>query len=160
LKLGNLLVTSLQTYRVNGDSLQVRGLVPDIVIPTDRADLRQLREHESVATPSYDQIAPIDHANLARLIAEQKAELQAQSDRRRERSAAFQALVQKFEQSHAARTQKYASLNEQRAGKEARPSSSDDSSENVDGPLFQPDAVTDEVVAIAADYLNLLKGSR
>jgi hypothetical protein len=35
----------------------------------------------------------------------------------------------------------------------------DDPSENLDGPLFQPDAVTDEVVAIAADYLNLLKGA-
>lgn len=158
LKLGKLSVTTLQLYRVNGDSTQGRGLIPDVAIPTDAEDLRRIQDCYSVAEPQYDQIAPIEHANLARLVAEQKAELQARSDRRREKSVAFRALLQKFEQSHAAKTQKYASLNEQRARQEGWASSDNSSAENVDGPLFQPDAVNDEVVAIAADYLNVLKG--
>ena len=82
----------------------------EIQVIADAADFQPVRETFSVAEPSYDQIAAVEHANLARLVAEQKAELQTKSDRRREKLPAFRALLEKFEQSQAAKTRPSGSI--------------------------------------------------
>ena len=58
--LGNVKLTLQKFYRINGGATQLRGVVPDVVLP-DRFDFLKFREKDNVSALPWDQIAKADY---------------------------------------------------------------------------------------------------
>ncbi|RZM04887.1 MAG: tail-specific protease, partial [Pedobacter sp.] len=58
--LGTVKLTLQKFYRVNGGATQLRGVVPDVVIP-DRMELAKAREKDNTSSLSWDEIAKADY---------------------------------------------------------------------------------------------------
>lgn len=58
--LGTVKLTLQKFYRVNGGATQLRGVVPDVVIP-DRMELLKSREKDNETSLSWDEIAKVDY---------------------------------------------------------------------------------------------------
>ena len=58
--LGTVKLTLQKFYRVNGGATQLRGVVPDVVIP-DRLELAKAREKDNPTSLSWDEIAKVDY---------------------------------------------------------------------------------------------------
>lgn len=78
--LGSLKITTQKFYRVNGGSTQLRGVEPDIVIPTSYDLLEQGERKDENAVP-WDQIMSADFSpyglDFAKLTKKSKARIQA-----------------------------------------------------------------------------------
>ena len=58
--LGTVKLTLQKFYRVNGGATQLRGVIPDVVIP-DRLELAKAREKDNPSSLSWDEIAKVDY---------------------------------------------------------------------------------------------------
>ncbi|MBC7889826.1 MAG: carboxy terminal-processing peptidase [Ferruginibacter sp.] len=58
--LGTVKLTLQKFYRINGGATQLRGVVPDVVIP-DRMELAKSREKDNPTSLSWDEIARVDY---------------------------------------------------------------------------------------------------
>jgi carboxyl-terminal processing protease len=58
--LGTVKLTLQKFYRINGGATQLRGVVPDVVIP-DRMELSKSREKDNPSSLSWDEIAKVDY---------------------------------------------------------------------------------------------------
>ncbi len=58
--LGTVKLTLQKFYRINGGATQLRGVVPDVVIP-DRLELAKAREKDNPAALGWDEIAKVDY---------------------------------------------------------------------------------------------------
>lgn len=58
--LGTVKLTLQKFYRINGGATQLRGVVPDVVIP-DRMELAKFREKDNPTSLSWDEIAKVDY---------------------------------------------------------------------------------------------------
>ncbi len=58
--LGTVKLTLQKFYRVNGGATQLRGVVPDVVLP-GRMELAKAREKDNVTSLSWDEIAKVDY---------------------------------------------------------------------------------------------------
>ncbi|MEP7141994.1 MAG: carboxy terminal-processing peptidase, partial [Ferruginibacter sp.] len=58
--LGTVKLTLQKFYRINGGATQLRGVVPDVVIP-DRMELAKAREKDNPSSLSWDEIAKADY---------------------------------------------------------------------------------------------------
>jgi len=58
--LGTVKLTLQKFYRVNGGATQLRGVVPDVIIP-DRMELAKAREKDNPTSLSWDEIAKVDY---------------------------------------------------------------------------------------------------
>lgn len=58
--LGTVKLTLQKFYRINGGATQLRGVVPDVVIP-DRMELAKAREKDNPTSLSWDEIAKVDY---------------------------------------------------------------------------------------------------
>lgn len=58
--LGTVKLTLQKFYRINGGATQLRGVVPDVVIP-DRMELARAREKDNASSLSWDEIAKVDY---------------------------------------------------------------------------------------------------
>jgi carboxyl-terminal processing protease len=58
--LGSIKITMQKFYRINGSSTQLRGVVPDIILPDPYSEI-ELGEAESDAPLAYDEIAPASY---------------------------------------------------------------------------------------------------
>jgi len=58
--LGTVKLTLQKFYRINGGATQLRGVVPDVVIP-DRMELAKSREKDNPTSLSWDEIAKVDY---------------------------------------------------------------------------------------------------
>lgn len=58
--LGTVKLTLQKFYRINGGATQLRGVVPDVIIP-DRMELAKAREKDNVAALAWDEIAKADY---------------------------------------------------------------------------------------------------
>jgi carboxyl-terminal processing protease len=157
-KLGALQVTTQQFYRVNGDSTQMQGVAPDLILPSLT---EQMKSGESLSSPAlpFDRVAPIEHGNSGTLSAEQKTQLGTLSERRREQSPEFRKLAGDVARLNARRTRKTTSLNEAKAREEGR--SVEDSSQQLkDDRLFEANFYNDEILAITRDYLQAVKANK
>lgn len=56
---GAIKLTIQKFYRVNGGSTQLKGVIPDVILP-DPYDFMKLREKDKVESLKWDQIAPVD----------------------------------------------------------------------------------------------------
>ncbi len=83
--LGTLKLTLQKFYRINGDATQMKGVVPDVVLP-DRLEFLKFREKDNPYALKYDEIASTDYrtwsdnSNMAAVIAGANAETAANSN--------------------------------------------------------------------------------
>lgn len=59
-ELGSIKLTLQKFYRVNGGATQLRGVVPDVILP-DRYDYLKFREKDNTASLSWDEIPKADY---------------------------------------------------------------------------------------------------
>jgi len=57
--LGEIKMTTQKFYRINGGATQLRGVVPDIIIPNEYS-LLDIGERENVNSMAWDEIKPVD----------------------------------------------------------------------------------------------------
>jgi carboxyl-terminal processing protease len=156
-KLGSVSITGLQFYRINGDSTQVRGVIPDVILPSS-TDPPVIISNPNAPILGFDRVAPIERAKNVNLSADQKAELQKRSDARRGQSEAFRRLIDIIAKRDASNKLKVVSLNEDKALEQLQGRLG--SVEVLDDSLFEPGFYNDEVLGIARDYLEMLKASK
>lgn len=97
--LGALRLTIQQFYRANGMSTQVRGVTPDIHIPSVADHIEKLGEGEMDNALDFDEIDPLPHEHWGRVSPELVAQLIDRSAKRREEDEKFQKqaeAIQKF----------------------------------------------------------------
>ena len=58
--LGTVKLTLQKFYRINGGATQLRGVVPDVIIP-DRMELAKAREKDNVTALAWDEISKSDY---------------------------------------------------------------------------------------------------
>lgn len=58
--LGTVKLTLQKFYRINGGATQLRGVVPDVIVP-DRMELSKSREKDNPTSLSWDEIAKVDY---------------------------------------------------------------------------------------------------
>ena len=152
-KLGSLQVIVRQNFRLNGDSLQLRGIRPDVVLPS-LTDRLKVGEAFLPHTIPFDRVEPIHHANFDLINADQRVRLQGLADERCQKSARFKRLVDEMARLEARSARKAISLNEAKASEELKAIGSSQTRRSV-GQEFEPTYYNDEVLAVTADYLRL-----
>jgi len=154
--LGRLRLTWAQFYRPNGDSTQKRGVYADLVLPSIKVitveDFTQNR-----TAIGFDRVSPIAHDVYGMLDRAVWQTLQDRSRARRHSSPEFQKQMKGIDQERHRRRQLLISLNEQKFLEQRMPL---DSPANVSDHPGERDYYLNEVLAVAADYVNLLGGRR
>ena len=170
---GALKLTINQFYRVNGDSTQNRGVQSDVVLPSliDHMDLGESFMDNALA---FDRVEPAKYTANDYITPEILSALRTSSQTRVAANTEFQKDLKDIDRFLARKNRKAVSLNEEarrkeraedqresekkkEEGKESDPVSELEE-ESGGGPVFKQTYYTDEVLAIAIDYANQLKG--
>jgi carboxyl-terminal processing protease len=156
-----------QFYRPNGDSTQKRGVLADVDLPwlTNEMDVGEADLDYAV---EFDRIpaAPFrknDFVNPKLL-----TELKARSVARRNESEDFQKLDKNIRRYREQKDKKVVTLNEEKFLAERAELDAEreeekhfkEQFENADRPVFDRNFYTEEVLAVAIDYLELMQKSR
>ena len=164
--LGALKLTIQQFYRANGESTQIRGVEPDIHIPS-LADQSDFSEGKMDNALKFDKVAPLPHDKYNRVPADLVDRLEARSEERRKANPKFQKrdeMIKKFVERKARHT---ISLNEEKFRAEFigedDPEKKEDEKEKKEKArkkytehlAWESDFYNDEIVNIVADYLTL-----
>jgi carboxyl-terminal processing protease len=173
--LGALKLTIQQFYRPNGDSTQIRGVPPDVHIPSLR-DAGDFGEGRSDSALKFDRVEPLPHDQYNWVTSDLVARLQDRSDSRRKDNAKFkeqQELIKKYLDRKARHE---ISLNEKKFRSETLAADADEEDEDgvrpkdkdkdkdkprkkhSERPAWESTYYNDEVLAIVRDYVTL--GSR
>ncbi|WP_435006299.1 carboxy terminal-processing peptidase [Tundrisphaera lichenicola] len=162
--MGALKLTIQQFYRVNGDSTQIRGVEPDIHIPSifDQADFGEGKMDNAL---KFDHVADRPHDMYNRVPADLVTRLVALSEKRRSENEKFQkreAAIQKIIERKARHA---ISLNEVkfRAETVSEDETKDEAKAKTKGTrkkaseakAWEPNFYNDEVLNIVGDYLSL-----
>jgi carboxyl-terminal processing protease len=163
-KAGSAKVTTAMFHRINGDSTQLRGVVPDIVFPS-YTDLMEIGEKNLDHPLPWAQIPPATYTPDATL-AGRIEDLRARSIARRADSPAFQALQERLDVYRRFRDRKTISLNEEQRWQsyldekrmlddQLRMIRIDENGEDLPGTdKNQEDIILDESLAILIDFLS------
>jgi carboxyl-terminal processing protease len=161
-KLGHLKIVTQRFYRPGGDSMQMRGIVPDVVVPslTDHMDLGE--EHLDYAL-KFDKLRPANYTASKDFPLDDEARrwLNDSSGARRSGSAYFQGLTQKIARYSSSKNAPIP-LNEE---KYVARQSSTDAKKDAANPIpgigdRKLDGYTNEVLSIALDYASRLHFAR
>jgi len=163
--LGALKLTIQQFYRVNGDSTQIRGVEPDIHIPSlfDQAEFGEGKMDNAL---KFDHVAARPHDQFNRVPADLVASLNARSEKRRAESDKFQkrdAAIRKIIERKARHA---ISLNEtkfraetvsEEENKDEATKAKKDKKKSRLGehPAWESNYYNDELLAIVGDYLTI-----
>ena len=162
--MGALKLTIQQFYRVNGDSTQIRGVEPDIHIPSlfDQAEFGEGKMENAL---KFDHVAERKHDQYNRVPADLVTRLVSLSEKRRSESDKFQkrdAAIKKIVERKARHA---ISLNEQkfRAETVSEDENKDEAKAKTKGarkrlsdhPAWEPNYYNDEVLNIVGDYLTI-----
>jgi carboxyl-terminal processing protease len=163
-EMGALKLTIQQFYRPNGDSTQIKGVPPDVHIPSVR-DHSDVGEGKSDAALKFDRVPPLPHDMYNRVPTDLVGRLQARSDERRKSSSKFQEQETAIKRFIERKTRHEISLNEKKFKDELV---SNDDSDDEDKPkpkekrkrhsehvVWEPGFYNDEVASIIADYVTL-----
>jgi carboxyl-terminal processing protease len=168
---GKLKLTIQQFYRVNGDSTQNHGVPSDVVLPSliDHADLGE--SFLDNALP-FDKIPPARYSPNKYVNPEIVSVLQRNSAERIGRNKEFQDLNSVIARYVERKNRKTVSLNEavaraerakETADAEAKALMGEDAegaeTPKADEPVLPKNFYYDEVLNIALDYANLLRGT-
>ena len=166
--LGALKLTIQQFYRINGESPQIRGITPDIHIPSlrDQADFGEGKMDNAL---KFDKVEALPHDQYNQVPSALVAKLEARSWDRRKTDPKFQNQEERIKKYAERKARHTISLNEAKFRAEFIP---DDDAEKAKDettkkekekrkkkytkhPAWEPDYYNDEVVRIVADYLTL-----
>ncbi|NQV24106.1 MAG: carboxy terminal-processing peptidase [Rhodopirellula sp.] len=164
---GHLKLTINQFYRVNGDSTQNLGVKSDVVLPSilDHMDIGESSLDNALA---FDQIAAAEHTSLAYVNADVTSRLKKQSGERIAASEEFKKIQKQIAEYVERKNRKSIPLNaeklrEERANDEKEKDKVDDDAENAeeekDGPVLPVTAYNDEILNVAVDYVEVLRGA-
>ncbi len=163
--LGALKLTIQQFYRPNGESTQIRGVKPDVHIPTTR-DHADFGEGKSDSALEFDKVPALAHDLYNRVTSDLVAKLNERSEARRAEDPKFKEDSQYIEKLIARKARHEISLNEEKFRAETRAQENEDanSPENLakkkgrrgDAPAWDADDYyNQEVARIVADYIAL-----
>jgi carboxyl-terminal processing protease len=163
--LGALKITMQQFYRPKGESTQKRGVVADIELPAltthmdiGEDDLDYAIEFDKIDPAMYDPLSFVDKSILK--------QLRARTAQRQKESEDFGKLLENIVRYREHKARKRVSLNEEeffarRAelnAEEEEKKTLEEQDPDEDENRIERDFYLDEVIAIAVDYLSLLKG--
>jgi len=114
---GELKITIRKFYRVSGASTQLKGVVPDIVLPDVFSYWSMIGESNLTNALPYDTIDPVAYDKL-NLVQPYLGALRAQSDARVQTNKEFDYVRQDIEQYQKTQAERTATLNERDAIKE------------------------------------------
>lgn len=168
---GALKLTINQFYRVNGDSTQVRGVHSDVVLP-DKLDHMDLGEQFLDNALKFDHIAPTEHNAVGLVTPQIVSALQQSSQQRIAANPEFQKLEKEIHSLMERKNRKTISLNLETRRKELqevkptktgavetkKPEEEPGEESTAEGPIFPDNAYNNEILAVAADYVGLVKG--
>ena len=164
--MGALKLTIQQFYRVNGDSTQVRGVEPDIHIPSifDQAEFGEGKMDNAL---KFDHVKPQPHDQFNRVPGPLVAQLNGLSEKRRAESDKFQKRDAAIKKIIDRKTRHAISLNEAKFKAEMVTEEENKDEAKVEGkpkekrkrlsdhPAWEPNYYNDEVLHIVGDYLTL-----
>jgi carboxyl-terminal processing protease len=162
--MGALKLTIKQFYRANGDSTQIRGVEPDIHIPSlfDQAEFGEGKMDNAL---KFDHVAERPHDQYDRVPADLLTRLASLSEKRRAASEKFQKRDAAIKKIIERKARHAISLNEQKFRAEVV--SEDDNKDEAkakpkgprkrltDHPAWESNYYNDEVLSIVGDYLTL-----
>ncbi|RUL88141.1 carboxy terminal-processing peptidase [Tautonia sociabilis] len=167
--LGALRLTIQQFYRANGMSTQVRGVTPDVHIPSVADHIQQLGEGEMDNALAFDKIDDLPHDHYNRVPAELVSLLTERSLERRRTSEKFQKQSEAIQKFIERQNRKELPLNKEKFFAEFQK----DEDDEVDELMDQPEAIAsgrageekkvwntdsfynEEVLKIVGDYVTL-----
>lgn len=162
-KLGALKLTIQQFYRVNGDSTQNRGVMPDVILPslTDHVATAEKDLDHAVA---FDRVKPADYANAGLITAELKSSLQDRSNDRIKKSDDFAKLAKEIDLLKARKARKTMPLNEQELRQQFTQDEAEKAGDKINDPVppepesgaaykFPRNFMNSEVLRIMEDFL-------
>jgi carboxyl-terminal processing protease len=166
---GALKLTINQFYRVNGDSTQNTGVKSDIVLPSliDHMDVGEASLDNALA---FNRIEPAEYDRLAYVNNDVISRLQNASQKRVAANDDFKKLEGDIAKYVDRKNRKTISLNESKLKAERDADRSDDDKKKEEGnddeegdaeegPIFPESAYNDELLNIAVDYVEALRGA-
>ncbi|MBP5182182.1 MAG: carboxy terminal-processing peptidase, partial [Lentisphaeria bacterium] len=114
---GSLKLTNAKFYRINGESTQLRGVVPDIVLPSF-SELMELGEDKLPHAMAWDKIGSVAYVPLRTGIPQCLPFLREQSEKRQEKDPDFVTLRRDMESYRKIRDKKEVVLDLQKRWKE------------------------------------------
>lgn len=161
--LGALKLTIQQFYRANGESTQVRGVAPDIKVPSLFDQIDEELEGKLDNSFKFDKIAAVSHDQFNRVPPDLLARLEARSEGRRKESEKFRKLDAAIQKAVARKAKHLIPLNE--AKYRAEVVSGDEEQDEInkdkkkrkyyDRPAWESNYYNDELINIVTDYLTL-----
>jgi len=159
-----LKLTIQQFYRANGESTQVKGVPPDIHIPSV-LDLADFGEGKMDHALKFDKVAPLPHDLFNRVPSDLVSKLQARSEERRKANPKFQKQEERLKKIADRKARHSISLNEEKFRAEFVPDDDEEKAKEekkkekkkkyTEHAAWEPDYYNDEVVRIVSDYLTL-----
>ncbi len=159
--MGALKITVQQFYRPDGDSTQLRGVLADIELPSRTTHLANVSESDLDYSLPFDRIPPANFQRSGDLTPAVCDQLRRLSEQRVQNSDKFQKVLRGIVRYQEQKAKKYITLNEAKFRKEWVESSADREEEKAfedrtdRNAEIKRDYYLDEVLAIAADYMNL-----
>ena len=162
-KHGALKITTAQFYRPNGDSTQKRGVLSDLVLPsiTDNmegiaeADLDFPVEFDRIRRAAFSPVTMINDSIIKDLQAKSAARLADSEDFVKRNRKIAKYVEQKKLKMVSLNAEKYKARREELNADEEDKSLIEDQLDTDDS--IERDFYLDEVLAIASDYMDLLK---
>src|SRR5262249_30014633 len=111
--LGALKLTIQQFYRANGESTQVKGVAPDIHIPSV-LDLSDFGEGRMDHALKFDKVDPLPHEQFNRVPSDLVTKLDARSAQRRKADPKFQKQEERIKKIAERKARHSISLNEEK----------------------------------------------
>ncbi|MDX2285687.1 MAG: carboxy terminal-processing peptidase [Bacteroidia bacterium] len=94
--LGEVKLTTQKFYRINGGATQLKGVVPDIIIP-DEYSLLQVGEKDQDHTMAWDEISPVPYRPWEQSVTKQLDRLRDNSAKRVAASQSFRMIQENAE---------------------------------------------------------------
>lgn len=168
-KLGALKITTKQFYRLGGDSIQQRGVSADVELPSLIAHL-DIGEADLDYPLAFDRVEPLEFKRLDYVDQAGCDRLRQLSRQRCGGSEDFQEVVRDISRYKDQQKRRHVTLNEEQFLKQRAEMNADEARrvairaieeiDQPDQPGVRRDYYLDEVLAIAADYLQLRKAAR
>jgi carboxyl-terminal processing protease len=163
--LGALKLTIQQFYRANGESTQVKGVAPDVKVPSLFDQLDEDVEGKLDNSLKFDKIDGVAHDQFNRVPANLVSSLEARSEARRKESDKFRKLEATIKKALDRKAKKSVTLNEAkyRAEMIAEDEEQDEIAKEkkkpkkryTDRTAWESNFTNDEIIKIVGDYLTL-----
>jgi carboxyl-terminal processing protease len=166
LNLGALKLTIQQFYRPSGDSTQNRGVVSDVELPSRITHWEEIGESSLDYALKFDQVAPLQHDQYHESDPPLVQELNNRSRQRRADSDFFTKEDHKINRFIKRQKDSTVTLNREKFLAERAEENTEKEQADIfnhlqdeDRPVFAETPYNEEVLAIAIDYLQLLRNS-